>query len=387
MEYELEDYQRHAALGVLGQLAKAQRNWTVDGDRSSFALSAMTGSGKTVIATAVIEALLHGSPDLDCEPDPTVAFLWVTDDPALNRQTLAKMKGASDQLQPSQLVVLDNDFLNSELEAGHVYFLNVQKLSKNAGLAHGGNNLRQHSLWEVVARTIGGKRTNLVLVLDEAHRGMKVNRDRKTIVRRLVDGQQGFNPPVPVVWGISATIDRFKVAMAGIAGERIPLPNVDVDVEKVRASGLVKDEIALDDPDEAGTFSNTLLREAVKDALDFERRWDAYCTAAEEAPVLPVLVIQVPDKVTDLKLAETLLVIESEWPGLGPDAVAHVFGEHEAIVVGGRRVRWVPPESIQGDPDIRSSWPRRRSPPDGTVRGRRSSTRSARPATPPTSPR
>lgn len=208
-------------------------------------------------------------------------------------------------------------------------------------------------MWEIIARTIGRPETNLVLVLDEAHRGMKLNRDRKTIVRRLVDGQVGSNPPMPVVWGISATIDRFKVAMADIAGERIPLPNVDVDTDKVRASGLVKDEIGLDDPDEAGTFSNTLLREAVKDTLEFERRWDVYCEAAGEAPVLPVLVIQVADKVPDLKLAETLLVIESEWTGLGADAVVHVFGEHEPIIVGGRKVRWVPPESIQGDLDVR----------------------------------
>jgi len=37
-----------------------------------------------------------------------------------------------------------------------------------------------------------------------------------------------------------------------------------VDNERVRASGLIKDEIGLDQPAEKGTLSTTLLREAVK---------------------------------------------------------------------------------------------------------------------------
>ena len=44
----------------------------------------------------------------------------------------------SDLLQPARLRILDNDFLDSELMPGRVYFLNIQKLSKNAGLAQGG---------------------------------------------------------------------------------------------------------------------------------------------------------------------------------------------------------------------------------------------------------
>lgn len=352
MRYELRDYQRDAALNVLNRLGRATSAWVDHRARSSFALSAITGSGKTVIATAVIEALLHGSADLDCEADPSVAFLWVTDDPALNRQTRNKMLEGSELLAPARLIELDNDFLNSELEAGRVYFLNVQKLSKNSGLAQGGNNLRELSMWQIIGNTIDRSRTNLVLVLDEAHKGMKRVADRKTIVRQIIDGRPGTNPPVPIVWGISATIDRFRDAMAGLA-ERDALANVEVDTGRVRASGLLKDEIGLDDPDEAGTFSTTLLREAVKDTLEYERRWAAYSEAEGEPEVLPVLVVQVPDRANDAKLTELLSTIESEWPELGPEAVAHVFGEHEPLAIGGRKIRWVPPESIQSDTDIR----------------------------------
>lgn len=352
MKYELFDYQRAAAIECLDRLIRGRD----DKDRgylSSFPLSAITGSGKTVIATAVIEGILHGSADLEVDADPRATFLWVTDDPALNNQTRNKMLQASDLLQPARLRILDNDFLDSELAPGRVYFLNIQKLSKNAGLAHGGRNLRQHSMWDVLANTINGDRSDLYLVLDEAHRGMKPPRDRRSIVQRIISGEPDSNPPAPVVWGISATIDRFTAAMKGISG-RTEYPFVEVDIDKVRASGLVKDEIGLDEPDETGTFGSTLLREAIASARDFERRWAEYSTAEKEPEVLPVMVVQVADKSTPERLDELMSVIESGWDaGLGPDAAVHVFGEHEAIELTGRTLRWVPPESIQGDDDIR----------------------------------
>lgn len=352
MKYELFDYQRAAAAECLDRLIRG-RDDSDKGYLSSFALSAITGSGKTVIATAVIEGMLHGSADLEVEADPRATFLWVTDDPALNNQTRNKMLQSSDLLQPARLRILDNDFLDSELMPGRVYFLNIQKLSKNAGLAQGGRNLRQHSMWDVLANTINGDRSDLYLVLDEAHRGMKPPRDRRSIVQRIISGESGSNPPMPVVWGISATIDRFTAAMKGISG-RTEYPYVQVDIDKVRASGLVKDEIGLDEPDESGTFGSTLLREAVATARDFEQRWAAYSTAESEPEVLPVMVVQVADKSTPENLDELMSVIESGWEGnLGPDAAVHVFGEHESIVLTGRTLRWVPPESIQGDDDIR----------------------------------
>jgi Type III restriction enzyme, res subunit len=87
MRYELIDYQREAARIIVDRLRLGRDLWASSKMPSSFALSAITGAGKTVIAAAVIEALLHGSSDLGAEADPNATFLWITDDPALNRQT------------------------------------------------------------------------------------------------------------------------------------------------------------------------------------------------------------------------------------------------------------------------------------------------------------
>ena len=60
------------------------------------------------------------------------------------------------------------------------------------------------------------------------------------------------------VW-ISATVERFRSAMADAEG-RGTLPDVEVDTLAVQESGLLKDTVVLDIPDEAGQFDTVLLR-------------------------------------------------------------------------------------------------------------------------------
>ena len=79
-------------------------------------------------------------------------------------------------------------------------------------------DLRSHSIWDIIQNTIEDPDLTLYLVLDEAHRGMKVggrtSGNRKpTIVRKLINGS-GNVPGIPIVWGISATVQRFNDAIA-----------------------------------------------------------------------------------------------------------------------------------------------------------------------------
>ena len=351
MRYELTDYQREATMAVLQRLHWGDEDWHTRRERSSFALSAITGAGKTVIATAAIEALFFSSSDLGTEHNPRATFLWITDDPALNRQTRNRMLAASELLGPKHLTEINDGFLDQALVPGRVYFLNTQKLSKTSRLVQN-TNLRQLTFWDVLANTITSENSTLYLILDEAHRGMRRAPDRTTIVQRLIHGEPGASPPIPVVWGISATIERFTKAM-GETLNRTARSHVDVDIDKVRASGLVKDGIGLEQPVGKGTFSTTLLRDAVHTVLEYEQRWAAYSKMEGEPEVLPVLVIQVPDKANSSKLGEIVQTVEAGWPMLGSDAVAHVFGEHEPIVLASRTVHWVYPESIQEDTTIR----------------------------------
>ncbi|WP_236616533.1 hypothetical protein [Vibrio anguillarum] len=104
-------------------------------------------------------------------------------------------------------------------------------------------DLRSHTIWEVIRNTIEDPNLTLYLVLDEAHRGMgskskAAQNDKSTIVKRLINGS-GSVPAIPVVLGISATVERFNQAM-GVAEGRSTLPNVVVDAFESPRVGIVK---------------------------------------------------------------------------------------------------------------------------------------------------
>jgi len=116
----------------------------------------------------------------------------------------------------------------------------------------------------------------LYLILDEAHRGMKQRNkteraERATIMQRLINGENGA-PPVPIVLGISATVERFDQAMAKAQG-CTSFPSVVVDPARVQESGLLKDHIRLEFPAESGQFDTVLLARAARKVKQATQLW------------------------------------------------------------------------------------------------------------------
>ncbi|MGQ4534589.1 DEAD/DEAH box helicase [Dermabacteraceae bacterium P13115] len=358
MRYTLKDYQADAVDKVLGNLTRARDMYTRYGDASQFSLSAATGAGKTVMAAGVIEALFFGSDEFDFTPDPGAVVLWFSDDPALNEQSRARIQAASSELA-SRLRVIEPPFSETSLKPGNVYFLNTQKLSKNSRLVRAERHendgegifsitpdMLQTSIYDVLANTINNEDLTLYMVLDEAHRGMQQVKDRTTIVQRLINGH-GSTPAIPIVLGISATVERFKEAMKGTQN-RIALSSVEVDSALVQASGLLKDDIVLSIPAESGTFDTVLLTRAVEKLRTSSKAWCEYADAqGDSEPVKPLLVVQLGDKPTDEELSRTLATIFSAWPELPEDSVANVFGEHQDLSVAGYKVPYLEPQRVQ----------------------------------------
>ena len=85
MKFQLKGYQTDATADVVEALQEGFARYEKNGKLTAVSLSAPTGAGKTVIATAVIEQLLFG--DQGTPPNPDLTILWVTDDPSLNQQT------------------------------------------------------------------------------------------------------------------------------------------------------------------------------------------------------------------------------------------------------------------------------------------------------------
>ena len=346
MKLELLDYQADAADKVARSLVRAAREHRDDPtELSAVVLAAPTGAGKTVVATAVVEASLD-----DDETTPGIGeatFLWVTDDPSLNRQTLHKMMAASSALQPNRLITIDSDFDEEIFEPGRVYFLNIQKLSTTANLAKPRSDHREWSLWETIANTIQKRPFGFTVIIDEAHRGMSANgarRDRDTIVSQIIGGGSTGRPAAPVVWGISATPKRFVNAMTDL-GRNTRAHTIDVD--DVRSSGLLKDQIVLGHTDGVEAAETTLVRHAVRRTRQYHDRWREYTTSSGDEDVLPALVVQVADKPSANDLADLVGTVLDEWPEISASNIVHVFGDHSDLQVGESKIHWCPPEDIQ----------------------------------------
>jgi type III restriction enzyme len=370
MKFTLKpEYQTDAVREVLSNLKKARKYWREDTDKSAFSLTAVTGSGKTIMAAAAFEALFHGDDEFDFDADPGAVVIWFSDDPSLNEQTRFRLMEASDRLNHTDLVPVENTFVREKFEARKIYFLNTQKLGKNSLLvrgfdaddedtANGQQRLpdmrpdgRSYTIWDTIQNTIEDPDLTLYLVLDEAHRGMgnpsTAERNAKgTIVQRLINGANGV-PGIPVVWGISATVERFNEAMQA-AAKRTALPNVLVDSTKVQESGLIKDTILLDIPDDVGDFSTVLVRRATDKLKASTEAWAEYATQQKNAQtVTPLMVLQVPNVPDPNEIGRALDTIYAEWPDLPSGSVAHVLGEHSTQKFGNRNVPYISPERVQ----------------------------------------
>lgn len=361
MRFTLKDYQADAVGDTLHELTSARDFYRSPSKRvSSVALTATTGAGKTVMAAAVIEALFWGSDDYAIAPAPGAVVLWFSDDPALNQQTRHRLEQASDRLR-NRLITVEHPFRYQKLQPGNVYFLNTSKLSKNSLLVRGRDDadalpgLDSHpdtvpfTFWDTLRNTIEDDDLTLYMVLDEAHRGMgKRPSETPTIVKRLINGHNDV-PPMPIVWGISATVQRFEDAMsaAEVQSNRVHLATVQVDPVRIQESGLLKDDIVLDFPAETGDFNTVLLRRGIRKVKALSHAWSMYSAGQGEEPVKPLMVLQVPNKPSPTEVASAIDVIRDEWPELESDAIAHVFGDHSAQTFGPHSIPYISPERVQ----------------------------------------
>ena len=364
MKYTLKPYQETASEQILQRLDEANKARSI-GQQACFALSAPTGAGKTVIATDVFERLLL--PSDDREPDTKAVIIWFSDNPDLNRQSRHRIEGAS-SLLASRTVEIDNSFVRPEFEAGKIYFLNTQKLARGTRLTGGRRkddsnfelfgaaaDAAQVTIWDTLRNTLNSSDYNVYFVVDEAHRGSGKQRDRETILQRLIAGHspEGTSEPVPampVVMGISATPGKFKAMMGDMPGSRLVLEDVEVPTEDVQESGLLKDIVELQIPGEEGdAFEQVFVRQAASLLAESTSRWAKYHAeqGSEGKRVVPLMVVQMQDLATPEDMYRVIQALREGWPELPYDCFAHVFGEHTAITAGDTVIPYVEPQSVE----------------------------------------
>jgi type III restriction enzyme len=355
MKVSLFDFQE-TALENLRRKLVAARSLAAPENPQAISFSAPTGSGKTIVMTALFENILFGEDGFDAQPDAVI--LWISDMPELNEQTRLKIEGKSDRIRVRQLVTIDADFDAEQLEGGHIYFINTQKLGTEKLLTRKGDN-RQYTIWETFTKTAITAPDKFYIVIDEAHRGMRKAQDiqkAQTIMQRfLLGSDEDGLCKMPLVIGLSATPKRFLDLLAQAPHT---IHKVDVPTDEVRKSGLIKDRILISYPDTTGGAEMTILAKASKQWKHMEKHWGNYCKRENESTVWPILVLQVEDGTelvrTRTDLATVLATIEtSVGRPLSEGEITHTFNDVADLTIGNRKVRRIEASRIEEDPTVR----------------------------------
>lgn len=186
---------------------------------------------------------------------------------------------------------------------------------------------------------------------------MQEGRERETadtIIQKFIKGSDDEIPAIPMIFTISTTIERFDEVVARTSRVKRP---VEVPIDAVRASGLLKDAVNLFHPDESQPSDITMLREAARSWKSYRERWKKYAKVSAEDAVEPVLLIQVQDasgkQISKTNLGDVLVALKDELGSLPKDSVAHAFQEGAPLSIDDAGIRYLAPSSIDADDKVR----------------------------------
>lgn len=356
MKRDKIEFQEKAIAELRKRLHQAQIMYRTSKESQIVPFTAPTGSGKTIMISTVIENILCGCNDYAASPDSII--LWLSDSPSLNNQSREKLETKADRLRIGQCITIDDSFKADSLQQGHVYFVNTQKFGKNSNFVQYKDE-RQYTGWDILRNTVERYGNKMILIIDEAHRGAGRNEasEQMTIMQKFVKGSKDDNiPQMPVILGMSATLERFNKLIEGCDSAKQKTTVVTSD--EVRESGLLKDKIQIFHPGEEGFLEMSYLAKAAEEWKDKCIHWAKYKEHEPDREVKPVLVVQVQnanrEQVSDTDLDECLRQIE-EHAGvkLQTGEVVHTFEQRSTYPVNGIDVVYSRPEDIEGNQKIR----------------------------------
>lgn len=337
------DRQIKAAIGNL-----REENFTTSSAGSkmyAISLQAPTGAGKTINIGSILSSITNGYFKL-LKNSP---ILYVSASPDLNIQTMKKLE-KNYPLLKGKMNVIDNNFNQGQLPSGEIFFINTQKLGKNKNLTKGDiEESTEYNFWKVWEEACLNSSTPAILIIDESHQGM--NKTSVSIAQRLIQGKDK-KTPVPLVIGMSATPTKFR----DIVSKTHTVNCVDVELKDVKKSGLIKDSINIFySGEEKGAFEDILLSVASKEYIKYSQHWDKWCKDNNHDTVVPLLVCQVEDKVSEDRIVQLCHKLIDNIPDLnGKVSFAHNISSFPGTVESHNViVHKVDPSDVQDDTRVK----------------------------------
>lgn len=262
------DYQIKA---VKELIEKTRLLLDIGGDRRKIVFEAPTGSGKTVMASKMLDELYP----LLAEDGNAAAYIWIAPN-KLHEQSYMRMKNyftESHVLRPVMYDELDHT-IGGYIKSGDVFFVNWESINKETNLMVKDTE-NSASLYDIVRRTKEEHGMKLIVIIDEAHRNTSPEAKKaEAVLKRL-------NANVEIL--ISATPPD------GAFDEKVTVYRKEV----IKAE-MIKDGITINpkltDSDNALSENEYLLEKALAKREEIKASYTKV-----GARVNPLLLIQLPN--------------------------------------------------------------------------------------------
>lgn len=264
-------YQQNA---VVELVEKAQKLLNSSGDRRKLIFQAPTGSGKTVMASQMLDELTTQGKELGQE----MAIIWIAPN-KLHLQSYTKMKSYFTETRVLSPVTYDgiDHTATGYIKPGEVFFVNWESINKESNLMVRETE-NSASLYDLVRRTKEEHHLPVVVVIDEEHMfGGKLAKQSENVLKNI-------NPKLEI--RISAT----------------PITKGDMQVSVLRddviKAEMIKNGITINprlaETEEGLSADEYLLEQALARREEIKKAYDELGVRLN-----PLLLIQLPNDTTE----------------------------------------------------------------------------------------
>lgn len=270
---QLKDYQRKAVRELKRKMVDMLN---LPDDRQKLVFKAPTGSGKTVMASALLDELTQELPENGECIYTRVAWVWIAPN-KLHQQSYRSMRNYFSETRSLRPVMFDECDHLEGLQQGDVLFLNWESINKdNAVMIR--DNEQNRTLFELLRRTRIQSNIPVVVVIDEEHMfgGRNATKSEKVL--------KSINPKIEL---------RISATPVTMSFQAVEIRRSEVVAEEMIKKGVeLNPNVRSSNEQTSLTVNQQLLVKALKKRAELAKAYAQY-------GINPLLLIQLPNDTSD----------------------------------------------------------------------------------------